>query len=77
MMANPMFALKGPKMLSGDHAPNFPLEHAQKDVRLAGELATTLGLSLPLAAATDETMRRAREMGHSEEDFSAVYEAQK
>ena len=25
-VANPMFKLKGPKMLKGDHAPNFPLQ---------------------------------------------------
>ena len=25
-VANPMFKLKGPKMIQGDHAPNFPLQ---------------------------------------------------
>ena len=29
-VANPMFKLKGPKMLQGDYAPNFPLQHAHK-----------------------------------------------
>lgn len=32
-MSNPMFRLKGPKMLANDHAPNFPLKHAQKDMK--------------------------------------------
>lgn len=72
-----LFKLKAPKMLAGDHAPNFPLQHAQKDMRLAVELGTSLGLGLPVAATADAAMQRARGEGHSEEDFSAVYEAQK
>jgi len=77
VMANGLFKLKGPKMVAGDHAPNFPLQHAQKDMRLAGELGDSLGLGLPVAAAADAAMKRARGEGHSNEDFSAVYEAQK
>mmetsp|Transcript_14323 Transcript_14323/g.45270 ORF Transcript_14323/g.45270 Transcript_14323/m.45270 type:complete len:296 (+) Transcript_14323:50-937(+) len=77
VMSNGMFRLKGPKMLQSDHAPNFPLQHAQKDMRLAGELGAQLGLGLPVAAATNAAMLAAREQGLSEEDFSSVYEAQK
>jgi glyoxylate/succinic semialdehyde reductase len=32
-MANPMFKGKGPAMAAGNFAPNFPLKHAQKDMR--------------------------------------------
>ena len=76
-MANPMFKLKGPKMLAGDHAANFPLVHARKDVALAVELGRSVGQPLPVAAAADAEMKRA--IGESEEilDFSAVIESQK
>merc|ERR1711988_1251003 len=43
-MANPMFALKGPKMSSDDHAPHFPLKHATKDLRFALNLAKAAGV---------------------------------
>lgn len=34
-MASPMIALKGPLMNKKDYAANFPLKHAQKDMRFA------------------------------------------
>mmetsp|Transcript_91895 Transcript_91895/g.259575 ORF Transcript_91895/g.259575 Transcript_91895/m.259575 type:complete len:295 (-) Transcript_91895:104-988(-) len=76
-MANPMFKLKGPKMLASDHAPNFPLQHAEKDVRLAVAMGSAAGLELPVASTADETMKRAMDSGLGEQDFSAVVEAQK
>ena len=77
-VANPMFKLKGPKMLQGDYAPNFPLQHAHKDMRLAVELGTAVGVGLPVSATAEAAMKRARDDdGLGESDFSAVYEAQK
>jgi 3-hydroxyisobutyrate dehydrogenase-like beta-hydroxyacid dehydrogenase len=32
-MANPMFKLKGPKIIAQEFEPHFPLKHAQKDMR--------------------------------------------
>ena len=75
-MANPMFKLKGPKMLAADHAPHFPLEHAEKDVRLAGELGAQLGLALPVAATADAAMKKSIAAGHGRLDFSATFLAQ-
>lgn len=72
-----MFKLKGPKMVSGDHAANFPLQHAEKDMGLAVDLGSKVGVELPVAASADATMKRAMEAGHSEADFSATIEAQK
>lgn len=34
-MASPMIALKGPLMEKQDYSANFPLKHAQKDMRFA------------------------------------------
>lgn len=76
-IASPMYALKGPKMLAGDHATNFPLKHAQKDVRLAVNLGEKVGQPLPVAAATNEVMKAAMADGHGDADFSAVDEAVK
>merc|ERR1712113_632392 len=67
-IASPMYGLKGPKMLAGDYAPNFPLKHQQKDVRLAIALGEQVGQAMPVAAAANETFKRAKSnMG--EEDF--------
>eukprot|EP00179_Madagascaria_erythrocladioides_P010022 CAMPEP_0198325946 /NCGR_PEP_ID=MMETSP1450-20131203/13575_1 /TAXON_ID=753684 ORGANISM="Madagascaria erythrocladiodes, Strain CCMP3234" /NCGR_SAMPLE_ID=MMETSP1450 /ASSEMBLY_ACC=CAM_ASM_001115 /LENGTH=371 /DNA_ID=CAMNT_0044029877 /DNA_START=134 /DNA_END=1249 /DNA_ORIENTATION=- len=76
-MNNPMFNLKGPKMKQGvrDYAPHFPLEHAQKDMRFAGMLAEELQISMPVAAAANETFKAAKAEGRGREDFSAVIEA--
>uniref|UniRef100_A0A6V1X3J8 6-phosphogluconate dehydrogenase NADP-binding domain-containing protein n=1 Tax=Heterosigma akashiwo TaxID=2829 RepID=A0A6V1X3J8_HETAK len=75
-MSNPMFRMKGPKMAAGDHAPNFPLKHQQKDMRFAVELGDRLGVALPVAAAANEAFKRARP-AHGDLDFSAVYETTK
>jgi len=34
-LANPMFALKGPALQQRSYPPAFPLNHQQKDMRLA------------------------------------------
>jgi len=75
-MSNPMFRLKGPKMVAGDHTPNFPLKHQQKDMRFAVELGDQLGVALPVASAANESFKRARPV-HGDDDFSAVYETTK
>ena len=58
-----MFKIKGPLMQQANFAPNFPLEHAEKDMRLAVAHGASLGLGLPVAAAADEAMKRAMAEG--------------
>uniref|UniRef100_A0A7S2V669 6-phosphogluconate dehydrogenase NADP-binding domain-containing protein n=1 Tax=Fibrocapsa japonica TaxID=94617 RepID=A0A7S2V669_9STRA len=72
-MANPMFKLKGPTMIKGAYPANFPLKHAQKDMRFALKLGDELGAPLPAAAAANEEYIRARV--HADDDFAAVMEA--
>ena len=36
-MSNPMFRGKGPAMISGNFATNFPLKHQQKDMKYVVE----------------------------------------
>ena len=70
--SNGLFKLKGPKMLKGDHAPNFPLKHAQKDMRFALQLGDQVGTALPLAAAANAAYI-AQRADHGDDDFSAVF----
>ncbi|KAK1861219.1 hypothetical protein I4F81_003803 [Pyropia yezoensis] len=76
-MANPMFALKGPKMAVGEraYAANFPLEHAQKDLRFTLALAEEATVPMPVAAATNALFVAAKAKGLGRDDFCAVVEA--
>jgi len=74
---SPMFNLKGPKMVVGDHAPNFPLKHAHKDMALACDMAKVAGVEYSVMNTAEELFRNAREdadLKVADEDFSAVFE---
>lgn len=76
-MNNPMFALKGPKMKQGakGYETNFPLEHAQKDIRFAQLLGDDHGISMSVSSAANEWYKAAKGLGLSREDFAAVIES--
>jgi 2-hydroxy-3-oxopropionate reductase len=74
-MANPMFRMKGAQIGEGAFEPAFPLKHMQKDLRLAVSLGDTLGQPLFLAAAANESFKKARALGLSDLDFCAVFQA--
>merc|ERR1719436_28133 len=76
-IASPMYGLKGPKMLAGDYAANFPLKHQQKDVRLAVDLGDKVSQPMPLAAAANEAFKASIAAGKGDDDFSAVFETVK
>jgi len=74
---SPVYGLKGPKMVVKDHAPNFPLKHAHKDMALACEMAKEAGVEYSVMEKAEELFRGAREdddLNVADEDFSAVYE---
>lgn len=74
---NPMFNLKGPKMVTRDHGPNFPLKHAHKDMALASEMAKRAGVEYSVMDTAESLYRSAREdndLSVADEDFSAVFE---
>lgn len=73
-MSCPMFKGKGPGMVQGKYNTAFPLKHAQKDMRFAVELGDKLGQTLPVSAAANEVMKKARKKGHEDDDFSSVIE---
>eukprot|EP00568_Trieres_chinensis_P000300 CAMPEP_0183307518 /NCGR_PEP_ID=MMETSP0160_2-20130417/17791_1 /TAXON_ID=2839 ORGANISM="Odontella Sinensis, Strain Grunow 1884" /NCGR_SAMPLE_ID=MMETSP0160_2 /ASSEMBLY_ACC=CAM_ASM_000250 /LENGTH=308 /DNA_ID=CAMNT_0025471123 /DNA_START=138 /DNA_END=1064 /DNA_ORIENTATION=+ len=74
---SPVYALKGPKMVKGDHAPNFPLKHAHKDMKLACDMAREAGAEFAVTEKAEEVFLAAMEDGElnvADEDFSAVFE---
>lgn len=74
---SPMYNLKGPKMIVKDHAPNFPLKHAHKDMALACEMAREAGTEFSVMETAERLFRGAREdaeLNVADQDFSAVFE---
>lgn len=74
---SPVFGLKGPKMIVKDHAPNFPLKHAHKDMALACDMAKSAGVEYSVMEEAEKVFRSARddsELNLADEDFSAVFE---
>ena len=72
-MDMPYAHVKGEGMLNRDFSASFPLVHARKDAALILEAAAHL--ELPVMRATLEQFNRAFELGHGDEDMSAVYYA--
>lgn len=73
----PMYSLKGPKMIESDHAPNFPLKHAHKDMALAKDMAEAAGVEYSVMNQAESLLRAAREdpdLKIADDDFSAVFE---
>ena len=76
-VASPMYALKGPKMVVKDHAPNFPLKHAHKDMALASEMAKRVRVEYSVMDQAEKLYRAACEdedLNVADQDFSAVFE---
>ena len=74
---SPIYSLKGPKMLKKDHAPNFPLQHAHKDMKLAVDMAKEAGVEYAVTESAEKLLKDAREdeeLNVAEKDFSAVFE---
>jgi len=75
---SPMYALKGPKMLKQDHSPNFPLQHAHKDMKLAVDMAKNAGVEYAVTEGAEQLFQKARDdegLKVAEQDFSAVFES--
>ncbi|XP_064636113.1 cytokine-like nuclear factor N-PAC isoform X2 [Lineus longissimus] len=64
---------KGQAILIDDFDPNCPLQHQQKDLRLAIGLGDTVDQPLPVTAAANELYKKAKAIGYGENDVSAVY----
>lgn len=51
---------------------SLPLQHMQKDLRLAINMADSLNQPMPLTAIANEGYKHARRMGAAESDASAI-----
>jgi 4-hydroxybutyrate dehydrogenase/sulfolactaldehyde 3-reductase len=73
MAANAALSTSLPrKALRGDFSPGFMVHLAHKDVRLALEMARSLGLSTPLGSATLAALGDARAHGMARDDISSL-----
>lgn len=72
-VAAPFVKGKAEKIASGNFEADFPLQWMQKDLQLAAVTAYEQGVSLPLTNIAKEIYALARQKGHADEDFSAIY----
>eukprot|EP00672_Neobodo_designis_P005784 CAMPEP_0174855546 /NCGR_PEP_ID=MMETSP1114-20130205/33498_1 /TAXON_ID=312471 /ORGANISM="Neobodo designis, Strain CCAP 1951/1" /LENGTH=284 /DNA_ID=CAMNT_0016090287 /DNA_START=81 /DNA_END=933 /DNA_ORIENTATION=+ len=73
-MASPMMKLKFPMMAHDNLPPQFPLKHAQKDLRFAVDMADQHDTAVPLSAAANEQFKLVR-AEHGDRDFGAIVHA--
>ncbi|XP_053400318.1 cytokine-like nuclear factor N-PAC isoform X1 [Mercenaria mercenaria] len=66
---------KSQAILNQKYDPHFPLQHQQKDLRLALQLGDKVEQPLYIAAAANELYKKARRLGYGESDISAVFRA--
>lgn len=64
--------VKAPNLLKGEYVPSFPLRLMYKDVSLAMDLAKELGVTLPAAAAAQQTYGAVKAAAKEDLDYSAV-----
>jgi 3-hydroxyisobutyrate dehydrogenase len=74
-MGAPYARMKGEQMLKGEFPAAFPLKLALKDTNLVLQAAARHDAELKLTAATKNRFDRAVELGHGDEDMSAIYYA--
>ena len=64
--------VKAPNLLKGEYPPSFPLRLMYKDISLALDLASKLGVTLPAARAARETYGTVKAAAKEDLDYSAV-----
>jgi 3-hydroxyisobutyrate dehydrogenase-like beta-hydroxyacid dehydrogenase len=73
-IGSPMLKARIPLLLDLPDEAWFDVAMMQKDIRLALQAAQEQGLSLPSAAAADQMLTRARELGYEHRDIAALRE---
>jgi 3-hydroxyisobutyrate dehydrogenase-like beta-hydroxyacid dehydrogenase len=64
--------VKAPNLLKAEYPPSFPLRLMHKDISLALDLASQLGVTLPAASAARETYGKVKAAAKEDLDYSAV-----
>src|SRR5713101_4862625 len=72
MARAPVLDVKAPLLLKGEYAPSFPLRLMHKDLGLALDLATHIGVPLPATAAARETYSAVKGAAKEDLDYAAV-----
>lgn len=64
---------KGPKILSHNFEVDFSLANGDKDLRLAKQLAKSMGIVMPVLTATSEVYKRSASMADDDSDVCGIY----
>ena len=64
-----------PRVLRGDYAPGFMVDHFIKDMTIAVEEADAMGLSLPSLALTRELYKAVKAQGHGKDGTQVLVKA--
>jgi 2-hydroxy-3-oxopropionate reductase len=72
MARAPVLDVKAPQILAGNFAPSFPLRLMHKDMRLALELASQLGVELPAGAASFRAYSAVKDAAKEDLDYAAI-----
>jgi 3-hydroxyisobutyrate dehydrogenase-like beta-hydroxyacid dehydrogenase len=73
-IGSPMLKARIPLLLDLPEEAWFDVAMMQKDIRLALQAAREQGLPLPSAAAADQMLTRARELGYEHRDIASLRE---
>ena len=69
-----MLQARVPLLLDLPETAWFDVALMHKDIRLALQAATSLGVTLPSAATADDMLAKARELGYGERDIAALHQ---
>jgi 3-hydroxyisobutyrate dehydrogenase-like beta-hydroxyacid dehydrogenase len=73
-IGSPMLKARIPLLLELPDQAWFDVTMMQKDIRLALQAAQPVDLPLPSAAATDQMLTRARELGYEHRDIASLHD---
>lgn len=73
-IGSPMLKARVPLVLDMPNETWFDVELMHKDIRLARQAATELGLPIPSVRAADDILGKAEELGYAHRDIAAVHE---
>ena len=73
-IGSPMLKARVPLLLDLPETAWFDVQLLHKDIRLALQAATGLGVTLPSAATADDMLAEAGELGYGERDIAALHQ---
>jgi 3-hydroxyisobutyrate dehydrogenase len=68
---------RGVSMTQGRFAPGFRVALHHKDLQICQQMASKMGIELPIADTTGDDYQQLRDMGYGDEDISALYRLKK